>query len=129
VPREVKVDPGKFPDLRFEAPTVDGAVQVEVKVATFGHWDFAKLSERLRNQLVGQYLRAANARYGVYALFRADATRQWHDLSGAVLDWNGLLLRLQEEANGIVASRPDIDDVVVLGIDVTPHLLQSSRRI
>ena len=127
IPSEAKVDPGKFPDLRFEAPGVDGAVCVEAKVATFDHWSYAKLEERLRNQLIGQYLRAQNARFGVYALFRANPDRRWEDDDGKKLDWPALLSRLQAVANAVAAARPDIDQVVVLGIDVTPPILPSTQ--
>jgi hypothetical protein len=127
IPSEAKVDPGKFPDLRFEAPGVDGAVSVEVKVATFDHWGNAKLEERLRNQLVGQYLRAQNARFGIYVLFRANPDRGWEDDDGKKLDWPALLSRLQAVADAVVAARPDVDNVIVLGIDVTPPILPSKR--
>lgn len=120
---EAKVDPGKFPDLRFEAPHVDGAVSVEAKVATFEHWSYPSLEERLRNQLIGQYLRAQNARYGFYVLIRENADRHWQDRNGGCLDWPALLIRLQDIANEIVRGRSDIENVVVLGIDVTPPTL------
>lgn len=124
---ETKIDPGKFLDLRFDAPGVDGAVSVEVKVATFAHWSYATLEERLKNQLVGQYLRAQNARHGVYLLIRAKADRDWQDHEGKTLLWPELLLRLQAVADAIVAERPDIDDVRVFGVDVTPPALASER--
>ena len=120
IPSEAKVDPGKFPDLRFESPEVDGAVSVEVKVATFDHWSCEKLEERLRNQLVGQYLRAANAKYGVFLLFRANKNRHWRPSTDIELDWTALLLRLKSIAKEILSSRPDIERLEVLGIDLTP---------
>ncbi|MFZ2209250.1 MAG: hypothetical protein WAV22_11340 [Porticoccaceae bacterium] len=119
LPSEAKVDPGKFPDLRFEAPGVDGAVSVEVKVATFEHWSCEKLEERLCNQLVGQYLRASNAKYGVFLLFRANKERHWRPSSGGELDWTALLLRLRFVAKKILDARPDLERLEVLGIDVT----------
>lgn len=120
LPSEAKVDPGKFPDLRFEAAAVDGAVSVEVKVATFAHWSYASLEERLRNQLLGQYLRAQNARHGVYLLFRTEAARRWEDHDGTRLAWPELLTRLQSVADALVLARPDVDRLLVFGIDVTP---------
>jgi hypothetical protein len=126
VPREAEVDPGKFPDLRFESPLVDGAVSVEVKVATFAHWSYAKLVEHLHRQLIGQYLRAGNARYGVYLLFRADATRTWRTEDGTPLDWTLLQHRLSDEAKLVLGQRPDIERLEVLGVDVTPALLKKT---
>ena len=120
VPREAEVDPGKFPDLRFESPLVDGAISVEVKMATFLHWSYTELVKHLHQQLVGQYLRAGNARYGVYLLFRADAARTWRTEDGKTLDWDELLARLSDEAKVILGQRPDIERLEVLGVDVTP---------
>jgi hypothetical protein len=120
VPREVEVDPGNFPDLRFESPLVDGAVQVEVKVATFSHWSYSKLKEHLHQQLVGKYLRAGNATHGVYLLFRAKRGRCWEMNDGTTLDWDQMLNQLREHANSILAQRPDIERLDVIGIDVTP---------
>jgi hypothetical protein len=120
VPREVEVDPGNFPDLRFESPLVDGAVQVEVKVATFDHWSYRKLKEHLHQQLVGKYLRAGNAVHGVYLLFRAKRNRRWEMDDGTALDWDQMLNQLREQANLILAQRPDIERLEVIGVDVTP---------
>lgn len=118
VPREAEVDPGKFPDLRFESPLVDGVISVEVKMATL-HWSYTELVKHLHQQLVGQYLRAGNARYGVYLLFRANAARTWRTEDGMRLDWNQLLARLSDEAKSILGQRPDIERLEVLGVDVT----------
>lgn len=119
IPSEAQVDPGKFPDLRFEAPGVDGAVSVEVKVATFEHWSYTELERCLRHQLVGQYLRAANAKHGVFLLFRANKVRRWSPSIGSDLDWQLLLRRLNEVAEEILIARPNIERLEVLGIDVT----------
>lgn len=119
LPSEVKIDPNHFPDLRFEAPGVDGAVSVEVKVATFEHWSCRKLLERLHNQLIGQYLRAANARYGVFLLFRGNH-RNWRKDDGSAVGWRELLTLLENEAAQTCAARSDIDGLLVLGVDITP---------
>lgn len=123
IPSEAKVDPCKFPDLRFETPSVDGAVSVEVKVATFEHWSYSALEERLRNQLVGQYLRAPNAKYGVFMLFRENSQRTWRAADGRVMDWTAILESLASVAKEILSGRPDIERLEVLGVDVTPPTL------
>ena len=119
IPSEAKVDPGKFPDLRFESPLVDGAISVEVKVATFDHWSYAALEGCLRAQLVGQYLRASNAKHGILLLFRADKNRQWRTADAITLEWNALLKRLSSCAKDVLVNRPDIERLEIIGIDVT----------
>lgn len=117
VPREAEVDPRKFPDLRFESPPTDGAVSVEVKVAS--QWSGSQLEDGLCKQLVGQYLRAANAMHGVYLLIRTDPARTWETQSGAKLSWVMLISSLQTVAQELVKGRSDIERLEVLGIDVT----------
>jgi hypothetical protein len=65
VPQEEEIDLQQRPDLRVENPKT-APVSVEVKWAD--KWTLAELLERLENQLVGQYLRANNSRYGIYVL-------------------------------------------------------------
>ena len=66
VPQEEEIDLQERPDLRLENPKFPGPVSIEVKWAD--NWSVPELLERLENQLVGQYLRAHNSRYGIYFL-------------------------------------------------------------
>lgn len=114
---ESEIDPGKYPDLRFEAPEIDGAISVEMKLAT--NWSYTKLLEGLHAQLVGQYLRAGNANFGIYLLFYDGTQKHWEPSTTESLNWQELLQRLDEEARMIRLKRLDIDQLVVIGIDVT----------
>ncbi len=116
IPAEAEVDPGKFPDLRFEHPNVDGAVLVEVKVANKRRsWN--SLLKDLQQQLVGLYLRAPNAKYGVFLLFNDGSQKNW--LRGTdLLNWSSLLDALQSEADVIRQASSHIEGLRVVGISV-----------
>ena len=114
---DAEIDPGKFPDLRFENPGIDGAISVEVKVAD--EWSHRVLMDALRDQLVGQYLRAHNANYGIYLLFHNGKQHHWIPDGQSPRDWEGLLSDLQTLANQIRESRLDIERLIVVGIDVS----------
>jgi len=117
LPAEAEIDPGKFPDLRFEHPAINGAISVEIKVAD--EWSHRELSESLRDQLVGQYLRAPNANYGIYLLFHNGEKTHWNPDGQSAKVWEGLLTDLQSMADQLRESRMNIERLVVIGIDVT----------
>lgn len=114
---ESEVDPGKYPDLRFENPSIDGAISVEVKLADGRSQE--SLVADLRDQLVGQYLRAPNANYGIYLLFHDGTQKHWQPIGRSRLGWDALLTDLQVAANRIRERRLDIERLLVVGIDVT----------
>ncbi len=114
---DAEIDPGKFPDLRFENPDIDGAISVEVKVADV--WSHVELMGALRDQLVRQYLRAHNASYGIYLLFHNGKKKQWITDGQTPRDWEGLLSDLQALADQIKAQQRNIERLVIIGIDVT----------
>lgn len=112
------------PDLRIHATAVDAPVGIELKVAD--KWSYAGLVERLRNQLVGQYLRDIRSSFGIFFLVRREKER-WRDNNGRILSFGDLLDRLQEEADLILQSRQDLDAISVLGIDLTRRDVRPSR--
>lgn len=117
LPAEAEIDPGKYPDLRFEHPEVDGAISVEIEVAD--EWSHHDLTVALQDQLVGQYLRASNANFGIYLLIHTGKKAHWNPEGQPPRDWNGLLSDLKILANQLCESRQDIERLVVVGIDVT----------
>ena len=114
---DAEIDPGKFPDLRFENPDIDGAISVEVKVADEG--SHRELTDALKDQLVGRYLRAYNANYGIYLLFHNGKQKHWIPDGQTPRDWEGLLSDLQALADPIREQQRNIERLVVVGIDVT----------
>lgn len=117
LPSEAEIDPGKFPDLRFENPDIDGVISVEIKVAD--QWSYRVLTDALRDQLVGQYLRAHNANYGIYLLFHNGKQKHWIPDGRSPRDWEDLLSDLQALADQIREQQRTIERLVVVGIDVT----------
>jgi len=112
IPEEEEIPLGR-PDLRFERPGM-GPVSVELKWAH--RWNTAQLVERLENQLVGQYMRATNARFGIYVIGRIRSRQLWrHD--GIDRSFDQLLAFLQHRADQILAERPGILGLRVLGLD------------
>src|SRR5205823_12195825 len=65
VPQEAEIDLQQRPDLRLENPRTP-AVSIEVKWAH--NWSVSELIAGLTTQLADQYLRAHNAKYGIYVL-------------------------------------------------------------
>ncbi len=74
--------------------------------------------ERLENQLVGQYLRAHNSKYGIYLLGIIDPHRRhWIDESGTPVNFDQLIDKLRARANELMAQRNDIRGIAIIGID------------
>ena len=123
VPQEEEIDQQQKPDLRAENPRTP-PISIEVKWAN--RWSLSQLCERLENQLVGQYLRAHNARYGVYLIGTIGSQEHWEKPTDhRRVDFSGMIGFLQERANEIVSSRPDIEEITVVGIDFRDPRKQS----
>ncbi|MBI2355568.1 MAG: hypothetical protein HYV06_11200 [Deltaproteobacteria bacterium] len=103
------------PDLNIHAPAVDYPIVIELKKAD--NWSFPDLSERLHNQLVGQYMRDAHSQFGIYCLVWQGKWKRKADEKK--LTFEKLLNLLQEEADKIVQSRYDLEEITVVGIDLT----------
>lgn len=85
---------------------------------------FADLHIGLHDQLVGQYLRAPNAKHGIYLLFYNGEKSNWQPTDHASrLDWLALLADLQASANRVRSERLDIEQLVVVGIDLRPPMM------
>jgi hypothetical protein len=118
IPQEAEIDQEQKPDLRFEHPRIPSAVPVELKWAE--NWTAAQLLERLENQLVGQYLRAHNIRYGIYLLGYIGKQQQWHHPSEQrMVSFDELVRIIEQKASELVRSRDDVADVRVVPIDFT----------
>jgi hypothetical protein len=77
--------------------------------------------ERLVNQLVGQYLRDVQSRFGVFLFVRRCKLR-WR--SNRMLTFEELVECVQNEADRIVLDRPDLDGIKVIGIDLMKRKLK-----
>ena len=115
VVRETEVDNREKPDIRLLHPHLS-PVSIEIKWAH--KWTVTDLEDGLKNQLVGQYLRAVDSTHGIYLLVNAKSGRTWK-LMAKKLDFNGLLQHLQILAKKIEREREGVDRLEVIGIDLT----------
>lgn len=118
VTQESEVDLAQRPDIRVERSGLH-ALPIEIKLANLSHWNVTKLLERFENQLVGQYLRPANIRHGIYILGNTDPKRRWKmPGTGEWIDFNALVSLVQNRAAELQAEmRGVVDGVEVIGID------------
>lgn len=103
------------PDVRVHAPQVASPVVIELKISD--KWTFSEHVDRLHKQLVGQYLRDARSQFGVFLLVWNGKKKGWRAKKG--LNFVELVERLQVEANSILHRRYDLEDIRVIGIDLT----------
>ena len=116
--REEEVVNQTFPDIRVSHPDIRGPIGIEIKIAE--NWSGAELQERLFNQLIGQYLRAADSRHGIFLLTFHGKKKHWEEPgSKKKLTFPELLSWLEEEAAKILPQLSGVDNLLVLGIDLT----------
>jgi hypothetical protein len=118
IPQEEELADAKRPDLRFQGAGFDGPVPAELKLAD--KWSGPDLLERLENQLCGDYLRDDRSNRGLFILVKRGEKKQW-DLAeyGGKVDFEGLVIALQAHWQKLTAKFPGIDDIRVIGIDLT----------
>jgi hypothetical protein len=119
IPQEEEFADAKRPDLRFHGVGFDGPVPVELKLAD-NNWSGAKLFERLENQLCGDYLRDNRSNRGFFVLvYRGDKIGWDVPNNNNRVDFAGLIAALQEHWRQISPKFPDVDNITVIGIDLT----------
>ena len=119
IPQEEELADAKRPDLRFHGVRFDGPVPVELKLAW--KWSGPQLFERLENQLCGNYLRDNHSNRGIFLLVyrRGDKTHWELPGSGDPKDFAGLTAALQDYWWQISPRFANVDDITVIGIDLT----------
>ncbi len=119
IPQEEELADAKRPDLRFHGIGFDGPVPVELKLAD-NSWGGPKLFERLENQLCGDYLRDNRSSRGIFVLvYRGDKPKWDLPGSGNRVDFAGLITALQAHWLQISPKFSSVDDITVIGIDLT----------
>jgi hypothetical protein len=118
IPQEEEFADGKKPDLRFHGANFDGPVPVELKLVD--NWTGPALFERLDNQLCGDYLRDNRSNRGIFVLVYRGEKPAW-DVpgSGNRVDFAGLTAALQDHWCRISPKFSNVDDITVIGIDLT----------
>ena len=119
IPQEEELADAKRPDLRFHGMGFDGPVPVELKLAD-NSWGGPKLFERLENQLCRDYLRDNRSNRGIFVLvYRGDKLCWELPESGKRVDFAELIVALQNHWQRISPEFPNVDDITVIGIDLT----------
>jgi hypothetical protein len=118
IPQEEELADAKRPDLRFHGVGFDGPVPVELKLAD--NWGGPKLFERLENQLCADYLRDNRSSRGIFVLVYRGNKPEW-DVpgNGSRVGFVGLVVALQDSWLQISSKFPKVDDITVIGIDLT----------
>lgn len=113
---------GQRPDIRFDKPNIT-SVPVELKVLD-KDWNGKDLCERLRNQLIGDYLREEKAGCGIFLLVAQNIEKCWN-INGKRVSLSELENVLQEYWYSIAHEWPKIDSIKVIVIDLNKRSLVS----
>ncbi len=107
---------GKKPDIRLNSQAFDAPMPIELKIAD--NCSGNELIERLENQLCNDYLRDYRTNFGVFLLvYRGKKRTSWELPSKTNFD--ELVMKLQDHAKAYIENRSDIEDIEVIGIDLT----------
>ncbi len=114
---EEETDDGRA-DLRFLHSPSNSVVPVEMKWAEA--WTYAQLLDALTNQLVGQYLRPRDRRYGVFVVGYIGKKMTWVS-PDKQNNWTfaDVIAQLQLEADRLVGGLPGVEGLDVISLDFT----------
>ncbi len=108
---------GKRTDFRFHSTCVDNPIPVELKLAEKKGWTLNTLKERMKNQLVGQYLRQST--HGIFLLVLTVDSRSWRDSeTKKKLDFENLVKELNLHAGALMKRHSHVEALTVVGIDL-----------
>ncbi|NUW73143.1 hypothetical protein HOP38_11485 [Vibrio mediterranei] len=110
-------------DIWLANPKVASPVPIELKLLDKG-WSGPDLCERLRNQLVGDYLREGTAGCGVFLLVSQKSTKSW-EIDGKRVRIDKLAPALKDYWKSIAHGYVDIDEIEVIVIDMNKRALAS----
>lgn len=127
IPQEEEFADAKRPDLRFHGVGFDSPVPIELKLAD-NNWSGSKLFDRLENQLCGDYLRDSRSNRGIFLLVYRGNKVGWDvPNNDNRVDFTGLTAALHEYSKQILPKFPNVEDITVIGIDLTKRTsIQSS---
>jgi hypothetical protein len=114
VHREEEVDDDKKTDIQLSCPA--GNVCVEIKPVDATRYSATSLTETLKTQIVGQYLKGTNSSRGILVLMQLD-DKTWDIPGGGKRQSFSVLVKyLNEQAYAIRTSSPGVNELAVFGI-------------
>ena len=126
ITQEEELADGKQPDLRFHRNEIYGPVPVELKLAD--NWTGPKLFERMENQLCKDYLRDEHSNRGIYLLIHRGYKKRWKLPDGRYAVFSDLIDALQEHWQKISPDFLRVEDISVIGIDLTRRTNSSAGK-
>ncbi|GAB3788421.1 hypothetical protein GCM10028818_54940 [Spirosoma horti] len=121
ITQEEELADAKRPDCRFHSSLFDAPVPVELKLAD--NWSGPDLFERLENQLCGDYLRDNQSNSGIFVLVYRGQKTSWQLLVGKPeATFPELIDSLQDHWVTISANYPKINQIIIIGIDLTKRI-------
>jgi hypothetical protein len=117
IPQEEQLADDRRPDYRFENSQVYAPVPVELKLSQ--NWSGTQHFERFQNQLCGDYLRDASSSCGIFLLVNNGGQVTWETPNQGRQRFEGLVSALQEYWLTIAQKFPNVEDIKVIGIDLT----------
>ncbi|BDU71418.1 NACHT domain-containing protein [Mesoterricola silvestris] len=127
VNQEEELADAKRPDLRFHCNSFEGPVPVELKIAD--KWPGPSLFERLEVQLCGDYLRGKGSSRGIFVLVYRGAKTGWDLPNGTTVSaFSSLVDALRQHWVAISSQFKDIDEIAVLGIDLTKRHAKANEE-
>lgn len=118
--QEEELADAKRPDMRFLGINFDAPVPVELKIAD--KWGGRALFERLKNQLCGDYLRDKRSKRGIFLLVYKGEKAYWTLPKGTHVNFVKLITALQQEWRDCAHHFPEVEDIAVIGIDLTTRI-------
>ncbi|WP_150793085.1 NACHT domain-containing protein [Pseudomonas fluorescens] len=117
VPQEEQLADDKRPDYRFQNSQTYAPVPVELKLSQ--NWSGPEHFERLENQLCGDYLRDVSSSCGIFLLVNNGGQVAWDSPNKGRIGFEDLVIALQEHWLAISSKFPNVEDIKVIGIDLT----------
>jgi hypothetical protein len=117
VPQEEQLADDKRPDYRFQNSHAYAPVPVELKLSQ--NWSGPAHFERLENQLCGDYLRDVSSSCGIFLLVNHGGQAKWESPTKGLIGFNELVDALQENWLTLAPRFPNVEDIMVIGIDLT----------
>lgn len=116
VVREDEVADAKKPDIRLLARAFPGRAAIEIKIGD--SWSVRELEDALRDQLVGQYLRAAECSVGALWVTYAGRKGFQHPETSQKMTFEAVVQHLKAYAADIEASESGRIRIAVLPLDL-----------